>query len=51
MKEGHLSSIVKCHFRGVSKSFADKCDNLFIYGRIFIKFDGEIFQHIVIKHL
>ena len=35
--------------RGVSKKFVDKCNNLFIYGRIVIKIDRKILQHSTIK--
>jgi len=35
--------------RGASKKFVDKCNNLFIYGRIVIKIDRNILQHSSIK--
>ena len=39
------------NIRGVSKKFVDKCNNLLIYGRIFIKFNVKTLEHIIVKHI
>jgi len=47
----HLQEILKYlhQLRGVSKKFVDKCNNVFIYGRIAIKIVWMILQHSTIK--